>query len=187
MPTSRLSGRAKLLLSRMIRAFPARREPRPPKDSLPLSGKSRDVGSYEFSTRHQGAQDDFCIQLKKVTAYLPLAWEGEVTPSLVSKASPSARASPTRMAQVTYPHGRRLVGWAKERSDVPINVSMMGTAPDSSASTTNVPKGAFAHPTRLNIPIPIRRGRRLGSVSRLSGRNAVTQHFVCRFFVGLRR
>nr|VFJ45983.1 MAG: hypothetical protein BECKDK2373C_GA0170839_101357 [Candidatus Kentron sp. DK] len=27
---------------------------------------------------------------------------------------------------------------------MPINVSMMGTAPDSSASTTNVPKGAFA-------------------------------------------
>nr|VFJ49167.1 MAG: hypothetical protein BECKDK2373B_GA0170837_102251 [Candidatus Kentron sp. DK] len=26
---------------------------------------------------------------------------------------------------------------------------MMGTAPDNSTSTTNVPKGAFAHPTRL--------------------------------------
>nr|VFJ65857.1 MAG: hypothetical protein BECKDK2373C_GA0170839_11371 [Candidatus Kentron sp. DK] len=85
-----------------------------------------------------------------VTAYLPLAWKGEVTPNLVSEASPSSGASPSRMAQVTYPHGRQLVGWAKERSDVPINVSMMGTAPDSSASTINVPKGAFAHPTRLS-------------------------------------
>nr|VFJ53313.1 MAG: hypothetical protein BECKDK2373C_GA0170839_103914 [Candidatus Kentron sp. DK] len=35
---------------------------------------------------------------------------------------------------------------------MPINVSMMGTAPDSSASTINLPKGAFAHPTRLSLP-----------------------------------
>nr|VFK17518.1 MAG: HAD-superfamily phosphatase, subfamily IIIC/FkbH-like domain-containing protein/amino acid adenylation domain-containing protein [Candidatus Kentron sp. LPFa] len=45
------------------------------------------------------------------------------------------------------------VGWAKERSDVPMSM-MMGTAPDSSASTTNAPKGAFAHPTSLP-PLPI--------------------------------
>nr|VFJ51223.1 MAG: hypothetical protein BECKDK2373B_GA0170837_103227 [Candidatus Kentron sp. DK] len=29
---------------------------------------------------------------------------------------------------------------------------VMGTAPDSSASTINVPKGAFAHPTGLSNP-----------------------------------
>nr|VFK62777.1 MAG: AMP-binding enzyme C-terminal domain-containing protein [Candidatus Kentron sp. UNK]VFK70644.1 MAG: AMP-binding enzyme C-terminal domain-containing protein [Candidatus Kentron sp. UNK] len=49
------------------------------------------------------------------------------------------------------------VGWAKERSDVPIGEPMsmmMGTAPDGSASTTNAPKGAFAHPTSLP-PLPI--------------------------------
>ena len=54
----------------------------------------------------------------------------------------SVRRDPQRRKEI-----KELVGWAKERSDVPINVSMMGTAPDSSASTTNVPKGAFAHPT----------------------------------------
>nr|VFJ53980.1 MAG: hypothetical protein BECKDK2373C_GA0170839_104122 [Candidatus Kentron sp. DK] len=34
---------------------------------------------------------------------------------------------------------------------MPINLSLMGTAPDNSASTTNIPKGAFAHPTGLAL------------------------------------
>nr|VFJ43637.1 MAG: hypothetical protein BECKDK2373B_GA0170837_100612 [Candidatus Kentron sp. DK] len=51
---------------------------------------------------------------------------------------------------------------------MPINISLMGTAPDNSASTAKAPKGAFAHPTRLidpiNAPIPPGNGKigRLG-------------------------
>ena len=52
--------------------------------------------------------DNKCAQRRLCPSYKAILWEGEVTPSLENRTSPSARASPSRMAQVTYPHGRQL-------------------------------------------------------------------------------